>query len=950
MIQLNGMTIRNFMSIGNVSQAIHFSKHDLVLVLGENMDLGGNDNRNGVGKAQPLYSKIKTPTGWTTMGDIKIGDYVSAPDGSSTQVTNIFPQGKKDIYRVTFVDGRYTDVCKEHLWKVYSHSHKYKSADLWLNLTTEDILDNIEKYKNHKNKSTYYSYVPLIKNIDADIELPINPYILGALLGDGSFSYSSNGTSITSADSELIRHISDRLDDGLTISKDKCNAYGYSIRCGRQKQHPLRLSIENLGLRGKLSPDKFIPSIYKNASVSQKEDLIAGLVDTDGHIGGRGRSISISTSSEQMAKDIQEIVWSIGGIAKITSKIPTYSHKGEKKQGLRNYSIAIRYPEPKNLSKLSRKKDLLPENYQYKNLKLQIDKIALIGNEEAQCITVDHADHLYITDNYIVTHNSTIVNALSYALFGAALTNIKKDNLINKSNMKNMLVTLKFDINGKGYTIHRGRKPNVFKFIEDGKEDLDDETLEKDTDESQGEGRHTQEEIVRTIGITHDMFKHILALNTYVEPFLALRTNEQRVIIEQLLGITKLSEKADKLKEEARVTRDVIKEEEFRISAAGSANKRIEQNITSLVTKSQAWEFAKTKKIQDLQNSLMQFISVDIDTEIALHKSKKEANDLTAEYRSLVRELNSLETDITSINRSIIKLNKVLVPSAEQICPTCSQEMDKDTHEKVHNEYLALHNDELKKLSDKTAKKDELKTLVESVKSLIPILPSTFYNTVDEAYNHKTTVSTLGNSLEAEFDSINPYTDQIDTLRKDGIQVIDFTKMNEQVKLRDHQEFLLKLLTNKDSFIRKKIVDQNLSYLNHRLSHYLTEIGLPHLVKFKSDLEVEITMYGKEFDFDNLSRGERTRLILSLSWSFRDVYESLNDKINLLFIDELVDNGIDSAGTENVLKILKSMARSANRNIFLISHRDEFIGRLPNVLKVVKSGGFTELESEDTAI
>jgi DNA repair exonuclease SbcCD ATPase subunit len=168
---------------------------------------------------------------------------------------------------------------------------------------------------------------------------------------------------------------------------------------------------------------------------------------------------------------------------------------------------------------------------------------------------------------------STIVNALSYALFGSALTNIKKDNLINKTNMKNMLVTLKFDINGKGYTIERGRKPNIFKFIEDGKETEEDETESKDNDESQGEGRHTQEEIIRTIGITHDMFKHILALNTYVEPFLALRTNDQRVIIEQLLGITKLSEKADKLKEEAKVTRDEIKEEEFRISAANSANK-----------------------------------------------------------------------------------------------------------------------------------------------------------------------------------------------------------------------------------------------------------------------------------------------------------------------------------------------------------------------------------------
>ena len=553
-------------------------------------------------------------------------------------------------------------------------------------------------------------------------------------------------------------------------------------------------------------------------------------------------------------------------------------------------------------------------------------------------------------DNRNGVGKSTIVNALSYALYGAALTNIKKDNLINKSNMKGMLVTLKFEVNGIGYTIERGRKRNIFKFIEDGKEEEEDGEAEKDTDESQGEGRHTQEEIIRVIGITHDMFKHILALNTYVEPFLALRTNDQRVIIEQLLGITKLSEKAEKLKEEAKTTKDEIREEELRISAVSAANKRIETSITGFETKSVAWEREKTKKISELQKSIMEFIAVDIDAEIELHKSRKEVDDLTAEYRSLTKELNTLETDVASTTRTITRLDKVLVSSVEKICPTCSQEMDKDTHEQVHNEYVAQHLEEKKKLIDRTTKRDEVKTLATAVKSMIPTLPDTFYDTVDEAYQHKTTLSTLGNSLESEINAKNPYVEQIDTLKNDSLQEIDFTVMNKLVVLRDHQEFLLKLLTNKDSFIRKKIIDQNLSYLNHRLAHYLTEIGLPHLVKFKSDLEVEITMYGKEFDFDNLSRGERTRLILSLSWSFRDVFESLNDKINLLFIDELIDSGLDTSGVESSLAILKKMCRESKRNIFLISHRDELIGRVTNVLKVVKEGGFTSLETSDTQV
>jgi len=550
-------------------------------------------------------------------------------------------------------------------------------------------------------------------------------------------------------------------------------------------------------------------------------------------------------------------------------------------------------------------------------------------------------------DNRNGVGKSTIVNALSYALFGAALTNIKKDNLINKSNMKHMLVTLKFDVNGKGYTIERGRKPNVFKFIEDGKETTDSSN-EKDEDESQGEGRYTQEEIIRTIGITHDMFKHTVALNTYVEPFLSLGAGAQRVIIEQLLGITKLSEKAEKLSKEIKDIKDEIKEEEFRIVAAVSANKRIEQNITGLELKSSAWEKEKVRKIDELQASIMQFISVDIDQEIALHKTKKEVEDLTAEYRSLTKELNALEKDVVDSTRALSRLDKIILSSTEKICPTCNQDMDKDTHEQVHSEYLTQQKDEQKRLSEKTTKRDEVKTLVMSVKSLIPTIPETFYATVDEAYQHKTTLGTLGNSLESELTTVNPYIDQISALRKDGLQEIDFTKMNELVKLRDHQEFLFKLLTNKDSFIRKKIIDQNLTYLNHRLAHYLTDIGLPHSVKFKSDLEVEISMYGKEFDFDNLSRGERTRLILSLSWTFRDVYELMNDKINLLFIDELIDGGLDTNGVEASLAILKKMGRENKRNIYLISHRDELVGRVTNVLKVIKEGGYTTIESADS--
>jgi DNA repair exonuclease SbcCD ATPase subunit len=178
-------------------------------------------------------------------------------------------------------------------------------------------------------------------------------------------------------------------------------------------------------------------------------------------------------------------------------------------------------------------------------------------------------------------------------------------------------------------------------------------------------------------------------------------------------------------------------------------------------------------------------------------------------------------------------------------------------------------------------------------------------------------------------------------MESQALQEINFDKINEITKAMEHQKFLLDLLTSKDSFVRKKIIDQNLSYLNARLTHYLDKIGLPHNVVFKNDLQVEITELGRELDFDNLSRGERNRLILGLSFAFRDVWENLYAPINTLFIDELIDSGLDTMGVENALAILKDMSRRRHKSIWLVSHREELAGRVPNVLKVVKENGFT---------
>jgi DNA repair exonuclease SbcCD ATPase subunit len=220
-------------------------------------------------------------------------------------------------------------------------------------------------------------------------------------------------------------------------------------------------------------------------------------------------------------------------------------------------------------------------------------------------------------------------------------------------------------------------------------------------------------------------------------------------------------------------------------------------------------------------------------------------------------------------------------------------------------------------------------------------MPKTHYDTEQEAIEHKSTVSNLLSQIEKKAAETDPYQDQITDMQKQALQTISFDQINELSKKHDHLKFLVDLLTSKDSFVRKKIIDQNLAYLNSRLTHYLDKIGLPHQVVFQNDLSVEITELGRELDFGNLSRGETNRVILALSWAFRDVWENLYSPINVMFIDELLDNGTDSVGVESSLAVLKDMNRSRNKSIWLISHKEELINRVNNVLKVVKEGGFT---------
>jgi DNA repair exonuclease SbcCD ATPase subunit len=562
-------------------------------------------------------------------------------------------------------------------------------------------------------------------------------------------------------------------------------------------------------------------------------------------------------------------------------------------------------------------------NFQGKNLVLVIGENMDLGGDDAGARNG--------------TGKTTIINAISYAFFGEALTNIRKDNLVNKTNNKDMVVGVEFEKNGIKYKIERGRKPQVLRFYAND--------IEQESNEAQGENRETQHEINKLIGMTHAMFKNIMALNTYSQPFLATKQAEQREIIEQLLGITILSEKADLLKAQMKATKDDATTEKFKLDSIVSSNEKINESIKNLKLRNSAWETQQKDDIKKFKFAISDLEKVDIEKELDLHKQIQKHEENSKALRSLEKEKAYHEDSLTKTVRQIGLKQKDIEYAKEAKCPTCEQTLHDEKHQqllsKLENDLDELQKDETKLTSDLDAINKNISAIGD-----IGILPDTYYDTIDDAYNHKGSLADLKRQLEQTENKENPYQEQIEELTKSALQKVDYTKVNELEDLLKHQDFLYKLLTAKDSFIRTRIIEQNLTYLNQRLAWYLSQVKLPHTVTFQSDLTVQIEELGRELDFDNLSRGERNRLILSLSWAFRDVWESLYQQINLLFIDELVDAGMDTSGVESAMAVLKDMARKQQKNIFLISHKDELVSRVNSVLKVVKENGFTNYAND----
>lgn len=355
-----------------------------------------------IGKEQPLSSKILTPSGWDTMGNMKVGKEIIGDDGKVHNVTGVFPQGSKDVYEITFDDGTKVKCGLEHLWEVQTRDDRRHNKSRVV--TVEEMMKNLY-VENSTRKNYSIKYVEPVQFNDTLSDDDIHPYVLGALIGDGGLN---EGVKFTNVDEEVLNKMSELISDGEILKRvsdtitfnikdevQKRNSLGYPIPCETLSK------IREYGLVG-TSHTKFIPKKYLYSSEDNRIELLRGLMDTDGYCGNNSHN-EFTTVSEQLSKDVIELIRSLGGRATCSTKVGTYVKNDIVHECSFVYRISFNMTiNPFYTSRKANKfKPRVTRRYKY------IKSIELVGNEECQCIMVDNPSHLYVTDGYNITHNTT---------------------------------------------------------------------------------------------------------------------------------------------------------------------------------------------------------------------------------------------------------------------------------------------------------------------------------------------------------------------------------------------------------------------------------------------------------------------------------------------------------------------------------------------------------------
>lgn len=580
------------------------------------------------------------------------------------------------------------------------------------------------------------------------------------------------------------------------------------------------------------------------------------------------------------------------------------------------------------------------------SIPISFDRISLrnfmsFGNNLTEIDLSYFGSTLIIGENVDANSNNgagktTIINAICYALFNKPFDNISLQRLINTTNnLKNTLMEVRLHLRrgDDEYEIYRCRGETFNIQILCNGEDV---TLDSVT----GNDKFVQE----IIGMSYELFTKIIIFSGNSTPFLMLPVSQQRAQIEELFNITLLTDKAILLKEKIKQTEGDINIQEALIKQQENLVKQHDKQLKDAKDRVTRWDSDRAIQVDKLLTQLTASDGVDMELEKQLH-------DLIAELSpQLVKKESILKAESQNVSNADKELKKLWNEHRhleEAKCPYCLQQFS-DVNAKIEEilQSIEMQNAIWDSSSDcvksVTMDIEKLKMEIAEAKSLIK------FPSLAQAIQAQAASASAQQKIDDLTSANNPHIEALEQLEKlTSSFEINYDTINALKKELDHQQFLLKLLTDKNSFIRRRIINQTIPFLNKRLNLYTKEIGLQHIVKFDDDMSCMVSEYGRELDFGNLSSGEKKRVNLSLSLAFRDVLHHLHSKVNCLFIDE-IDASLDGTGVEQCFKLLKTKTRDDGLGLWIISHRPEAIGRFDRSITVRKENGFSQIiESEE---
>lgn len=533
---------------------------------------------------------------------------------------------------------------------------------------------------------------------------------------------------------------------------------------------------------------------------------------------------------------------------------------------------------------------------------------------------------------------SAIINAIAYALYDKPISDISKDKLINNINRKNMEVGIVYRIGSDVYQIRRtrgakvGAAGNYVHYWKNG------------TDITPDSVDNTNALIEADLGVPYEIFVRVVVFTANHRPFLELPAKSttgpnQTAILEELFGLSSVSAKAKLLSSQASECEKRLEFAKRQVEIQEQEIARREALIASARNRMEQWESTHEQQIKQTAKQIAAAKHIDFETE---HRKLQELEALRAELTNVQSAARKHKRDVQTCTAAIEKAQAEQQHLENATCPYCSQHYaeaklklvdvvhDLDEHEKrltLFTESLNQANEHVSQLSSKI---DELENDIS-------------YPSIAALVAAQNGISVLESKLEDLLDASNPHVETLSDLENAELPVVDYAEINELSDTHKHMKFLQKLLTRKDSFVRKKLLDTYLPFLNGRLEHYLRELGLSHQVEFTHEMVASISKFGRELDFGNLSNGQKARVNLALAFAFRDYIEKTNVRFNMCILDEVLDSGLDSSGVQAAIRMLKHKARDTNTSLFVITHRSDVESAFDYDLRVRLQDGFSNI-------